>query len=428
MFKNFAIFLLCGFGVMWTSKAEAVEVRVALVQGQKTIALQADNSFEIHDLVSGATHSFSKGKYFAHVDGNNIKLEEQTLSNALELVALKDKSLPSINGRRYDGNVQLHLQKGTLLAVNRVELEQMLSRVLPQKTMPIWPDEAIKAQAVAARSYIMNAVHEPHGLGYDLTAVDDEITYLGLGQRVEKPAISKLIKATEGQYLADANGRPIYAVSTSSSGGKTETGKAALKKNFSYLQSVEDFDKDSPEYKWELRISPEYVHNLLEQNGFILGKLANVRLSTLENPGGDRSPSGRVEYIIWGGTLGSVKLSGKKMMELLNLNSSFFDVEVGTPAPEVLKVPIENSYGMEVGKKEIPIKVKEEKKQVWSNFVKSHHVITGSKDEKIIFHGYGKGHGAGLSAWGAKGMAGGEEPKSYKEILAHYYPGTYLVK
>lgn len=428
MFKNCALCLLCGLGILWTSMVEAMEVRIALVQGQKTIALQADNEFEVHDLFSGANHALPKGKYFAHIDGDTIKLEEKVMGNNLELIAVKGKALPSINGRRYDGSIQLRLLNNSLLAVNRLDVEQLLCRVLPQKTMPIWPDEAIKAQAVAARSYVMHAVENPSGLGYDLAAVDEEISYLGLGQRTEKPAISKLIKATEGQYLADVNGRPIYAVSTSSSGGKTETGKAALKKDFRYLQSVEDFDQDSPEYKWEFRISPEYVQNLLEQNGYILGKLANVRLSTLEKQGGDRSPSGRVEYVIFGGTLGSVKLTGKKIAELLNLNSSYFDIEVGTPAPEVLKVPIENSYGMEVGKKEIPIKVKEEKGQVWSNFVQSHHVITGSKDEKIIFHGFGKGHGAGLSIWGAKGMAGGEEPKSYEEILAHYYPGTYLVK
>lgn len=428
MLKRIVYILIMTLCLMWTASAFATEVRIALVQGQSTIALQADHDFEVRDLLTGDVQSLPKGKYFAHVENGGVKLENSGFSRAVELAPLDNKDLPTVNGRKYDGTLQLRVEKNALLATNSVELEKFLYRVLPSKTMPIWPEEAIKAQAVAARSYVLHKLQQQRGASYDLSALDKEVGYSGLGQRLEKPAITKIIKTTEGQYMADAYGNPIFAVSTSSSGGKTEAGADAVDKNYSYLQSVEDFDSDSPEYTWELRISPEYVKGILEQNGYLLGKLANVRLSTMDNIGSDRSDTGRVRYIIFGGTLGTAKISGEKLAELLGLNSCYFDVETGTPAPEVLKVPIENSYGMEIGKKDIPIKVKEGDKQVWSNFVKSHHVVSGAKDEKIIFKGKGKGHGAGLSAWGAKGMASGDEPKNYQEILEHYYPGTHLVR
>ena len=95
--------------------------------------------------------------------------------------------------------------------------------------------------------------------------------------------------------------------------------------------------------------------------------------------------------------------------------------------PEKIEILIENRYGVEVARKEVPIKVHEKEPKIWNEYMQSYHVLTGDKDEKLIFHGKGKGLGAGLSAWGARGMASGDEPKKYQEILAHYYPGTKLV-
>lgn len=420
--------LLLSCCVLGTKATEATDIRVALVEGQNTIAVKAEDAFQIKDLATGEEQALPKGKYYAHVKDGVIQLEQHSFGKAVEIQAEKGKRLPSINGRIYDGTLQIRLQKDKLLATNTVELEQLLCRVLPHKTMPIWPDEAIKAQAVAARTYLLYQKQGNARQGYDIKAVDKETPYLGLGQRTEKPAISKLVKDTSGQYLVDATGRPIYAVTTSSTGGKTESAYEAWGKNYNCLQSVQDYAEDSPEYKWDFRISPEYVVGLLAQNGYNLGKLINVRLSTLKEPGGDRTATGRVKYIIFGGTIGTAKLTGEKVAELFNLNSNYFDVETGTPVPEKIDLPITNAYGMEIGKKEVPIKVRETEPKIWNEYMKSYHILTGGKDEKLIFHGQGKGLGVGLSAWGARGMASGTEPKNYEEILAHYYRGAYLVK
>ena len=82
----------------------------------------------------------------------------------------------------------------------------------------------------------------------------------------------------------------------------------------------------------------------------------------------------------------------------------------------------------EIGSKDIDIKVKEDGKPVWKNLVRSYHMLGGGKDEKIIFHGKGKGDGLGLSAWGARGMANSNAKLTYKDILRHYYPQTSLVQ
>ena len=85
-------------------------------------------------------------------------------------------------------------------------------------------------------------------------------------------------------------------------------------------------------------------------------------------------------------------------------------------------------YGFEYGTKEMPIKVNESDKPVWSNLRKSYHIIGGDKDEMLTFKGKASGSGSGLSVWGARGMANADETTTYKNILAHYYPGTKLVK
>ena len=115
---------------------------------------------------------------------------------------------------------------------------------------------------------------------------------------------------------------------------------------------------------------------------------------------------------------------------MLALSSSLFDVYDSEPMPDKLDVPIENSYGMEVGRKQIPIEIKGKDGNAWKSVIPGYHFLNQSKDETLVFKGKGTGSGLGLSKWGAKGMADEAPEKSenyYKTILQHYYPGTYLV-
>lgn len=355
-------------------------------------------------------------------DDNNV------FGNEAVVAAAAGKSSPQINKRSYKGDFQLQAEQGDkLLVVNRLPLEDYLASVLPAKTMSVWPDEVIKAQAVAARSYALYKMQHSDK-AYALLATDRELPYEGTGKRIEKDAVTKLIQATKGQYLVDAYGNAIEAVTTSSSGGRTESALNLWGTPVSYLQSVADYDSDSPEYTWERRIAPALLESLAAQRGYTTGKLTSIRLSPLDDAGVDRTPTGRVKYIILSGEAGAVKISGSELQDLLGLNSTLFDIETGTPVPETLKVPIEDYYGMEIGSKDIDIKVNESKKPVWKNLVRSYHLLGGGKEEKIIFHGKGKGSGLGLSAWGARGMANADAKTTYKTILAHYYPGAKLVR
>ena len=140
-----------------------------------------------------------------------------TFGSTISLHALEGKPGPKVNQRSYKGFLQVQAEQGKLLIVNHLDLEQYLASVLPAKTMVVWPDEGIKAQAIAARSYALYNKRLNRGKQYDLTANDQELPYEGTGPRIEKASITKLIGATRGQYLVDAQGLPIEAVTTSSS-------------------------------------------------------------------------------------------------------------------------------------------------------------------------------------------------------------------
>ena len=429
MLRKLLILSVLLFTFIFASAAAAAEqIRIGIVVGQATAELSCEDEFTVRDS-AGKTTTMPKGKYFIHVQQGKLFFDDNNeFGNEAFVAAAAGKSLPQINKRSYKGDFKLQAEQGNkLLVVNRLPLEDYLASVLPAKTMSVWPDEVIKAQAVAARSYAMYKMEQSKN-AYALLATDKELPYEGTGKRIEKSAVTKLIQATKGQYLADAYGRAIEAVTTSSTGGRTESALNLWGTPVSYLQSVEDYDSDSPEYTWERRVSPAFLEGLLAQRGYAAGKLTSIRLSPLDDAGVDRTPTGRVKYIILSGEAATVKISGDELVELLGLNSALFELETGTPVPETLKVPIEDYYGMEIGSKDIDIKVNESKKPVWKNLVRSYHLLGGGKEEKIIFHGKGKGSGLGLSAWGARGLANADAKATYKTILAHYYPGAKLVR
>lgn len=429
MLRKLLILSVLLFTFIFASAAVAAEqIRIGIVVGQATAELSCEDEFTVRDS-AGRTTTLPKGKYFIHAQQGKLFFDDNNVfGNEAVVAAAAGKKSPQINKRSYKGNFQLQAEQGNkLLVVNRLPLEDYLASVLPAKTMSVWPDEVIKAQAVAARSYAMYKMQQSKN-AYALLATDKELPYEGTGKRIEKDAVTKLIQATKGQYLADAYGSAIEAVTTSSTGGRTESALNLWGTPVSYLQSVEDYDSDSPEYTWERRVSPALLEGLLAQRGYAAGKLTSIRLSPIDDAGVDRTPTGRVKYIILSGEAATVKISGDELVELLGLNSALFELETGTPVPETLKVPIEDYYGMEIGSKDIDIKVNEPKKPVWKNLVRSYHLLGGGKEEKIIFHGKGKGSGLGLSAWGARGMANADAKTTYKTILAHYYPGAKLVR
>ena len=426
---------------LFTGSAQASsDIDIGLIVSQFSAEVIAPSSF-VATVPDGTKTTLEKGKYFIAVNQGKIKIGNSQFPSGtvLEIAEAKDAdkssaarphSLFTVNRQEYRGTLRIYITNDgkNLTVVNRVPMEYYVNSVLGPKSSPIWPDEAIKAQAVAVRSLAWYYKNNPESGLFAVRAVDPEAFYGGV--RNENKNITKIAAQTAGQVLY-YNGRPAAAFTCESSGGMTVSAAEALQKDIPYLQPVQDYDADCPGFTWEKKIQTATISRILDQGGHKLGRLRGYRISDSKKPDSkDRYPSGRVKTIYWQGELDSVTMTGQEFADMLALSSNWFDAYITDPVPQKLDVPIENGYGIEVGRKQIPIEVKGRESQTWKSAIPGYHFLEGTTEETILFKGKGIGRGLGLSKWGAKGMADAAPEKTkdyYKTILQHYYPGTYLV-
>ncbi|MFX3634080.1 MAG: stage II sporulation protein D [Candidatus Pristimantibacillus sp.] len=284
------------------------------------------------------------------------------------------------DGRNALNNLYVRVYMTKENRVERIPLETYVQGVVAGE-MPIeFELEALKAQAIAARTYIVRrmALKDDSGMPEagigskaDVTDTIDHQVYLSLNQlekkwpkdkrKANKTKLSEAIEQTRGQIIT-YDGEPIQAVFFSTSNGYTENSEEYWQQEIPYLRSV-----DSP---WDEAISPRYketVELTLKQFYSKLGisiegsKKPSIRIL-------DKTTGNRIGMI----TIGGATLSGREVREKLELASSQF---------------------------------------TWS--------IEG---DSITITTFGYGHGVGMSQWGANGMA--KAGHGAEEIIVHYYSGT----
>lgn len=159
---------------------------------------------------------------------------------------------PSQNGNVWIGNawyrgrVLLLPRNGGLTAINYVDLEEYLYSVLGAEMDGGWPQEALKSQAVAARTYALYKRQRSNGI-FDVG--DDQNWQVYKGLITESAGTRSAVSATRGQVLI-YNGQAILAAFHSSSGGHTENVEDVWNEPLPYLRGVPDFDQGTPVFEW----------------------------------------------------------------------------------------------------------------------------------------------------------------------------------
>lgn len=298
-------------------------------------------------------------------------------------------------GRRsYQGPLSAGIgPDGKLELYERLPVEDYLEGVLPAEMPPLWPLEALKAQAIAARSEVLVNLATKHRLeGFDFCAVEHCRAYLGAGGR--DPRTSGAVRATRDEILVQG-GRIIPAVFSSNCGGWTENNETPWRApEDAALRGVSDLasgaggpsPRASGVSKW-LRTPPK-AHCSGDASYFRWRRSFTQReLSALVNK---RHTVGAVESI----ALGDRGISGRLKW-----------------------VRVAGTKGTETIHKELPIR------QAFGGLPSALFVIEttrGSRDAPAFtFVGGGRGHGVGLCQHGARGMA--EAGFVYTEILTHYF-------
>jgi stage II sporulation protein D len=281
-----------------------------------------------------------------------------------------DNQTVSIDGKAYRGILTITAAKGRLLVVNHIPLEDYLCGVLPREMAPSWPLEALKAQAVAARTYALYHMLLRRSDAYDVLSTTSSQVYGGSEKNY--PAVRSAVDATRGLVLAEG-GRLALTLFHANSGGLTESCENIWGGRLAYLSSVEDpFSKNRPGDTWEKTLTAEEITAACMQFGIAAGAVQEIVPV-------ERSASGRI----------------KKLKVLTDSHTCFLSG---------------NSFRLIAG----PGKIK------GANFE-----VRKQKDH-FVFQGRGYGHGAGMSQWGANAMA--KKGFDYSAILGLYYPGANLVR
>ncbi|EMY76646.1 stage II sporulation protein [Leptospira weilii serovar Ranarum str. ICFT] len=271
--------------------------------------------------------------------------------------------------RKVRGTIHLIPQdQGSALVVNVLPLEEYLLAVVPSEVPYSWPMEALKAQAICARTYAVREILNKKNALYDVEATTNSQVYGGLEK--EHPFTTKAVQDTTG-VMAVFEENPIQAFFHSNSGGKTETPENVWGgKKIPYLPAVaSEFDRAGDNFYWRETISQELVNSKF--SNLKLGEIQSIQVLS-------RTASGRVDLMELNGTEGSSRIRGKEFRQTL-----------GAPVRSL-------RFGIQ------------------------------KEGNGFLVKGMGSGHGVGLSQWGSFGMA--KENYNYFEILRHYYPGTDLAR
>lgn len=332
-----------------------------------------------------------------------------------------------LGSHRYRGRLEIGRYGGrtTVTAVNVVSLEEYLYGVVPYEMPASWPMEALKAQAVCARSYALlkAGYHAETDIkrGYRMVDTVQSQVYGGTGH--EHARSNAAVDATRGQTLCYEN-RTVAGYYFSTSGGHTEDVEDVWGSERPYLQGVPDIYELNPSKEpWSVSVSGSRLEALLKENGKDVGKITKVvpEITTA---------SGRVYRLRVIGSKGSITLMTDELRNVLDLPSTKFKVIGSGTTPDA--VTVQGEGGTEQTRIRDCYVISSDGTVQSANGLTDQYVVlsednlTGFSADvpaegEFLFVGMGHGHGVGMSQSGARGMA--EQGYTYTEILEHYFTG-----
>ncbi len=232
------------------ASAAVSKVRVLLVPGAASVRVTSTAPFRVRagdgvltELPAGAADIDRRLRLL--VEGKRVRLPAP-----VTVLPGKGAQL-QLGDKRYRGSLRVDAVGGALQVVNVVPLEAYLQGVVPGEMPKDWPLEALKAQAVAARTYAMAGLLT--GKPYDLYSDYRSQVYYGVGS--ESPSTTRAVRETRGRILTYED-KPAQALYFSSSGGRTLSAVDVFGSDLPYLVGVDDpWDgvDGNPNHRWEPR-------------------------------------------------------------------------------------------------------------------------------------------------------------------------------
>jgi stage II sporulation protein D len=355
--------------------AAAPDVYVLLDGGVSEARVGVDGEYVVEDvdgdrlasgrrLVGGRVRS---GPGHQGLDLNGVALDTPTV-----VLRATDEDLFEYGGRRYAGDLEIRrLRDGRLDVVDVLDIEEYLAGVLFSEMPANFPEEALKAQAVAARTYARWRLQNGHEL---LRATEADQVYGGVGSGFDRARA--IVAATRGLVL-EVDGEPLCSYFSSTCGGATIDAPYVFPdRSRKGLTGVPcDACSASPKYRWSRALPlADFARRL------------DLPRGAVESITSRRDPLG---------------------------HTIAFDVVAGGRAKRVTGPDLRRLWntGADGDAERLP--------SCWLRSI--------SIDKSTLrVEGAGFGHGVGMCQWGAAGLA--KSGRDWREILAHYYRGADLVK
>ena len=342
------------------------ELRIGILSGVSKVSVEVSAPCFIIDAEKTKTpEKIAAGKSFV-IEAKDLNVD--AIEIRPEKILLRDLQV-AIDGKKYLGGLRINKVKGGLTVINIIPIEEYLRGVVPEEMSPSYPLEALKTQAVAARSFAMKNRNRHEKDGYDLCSSTHCQVYVGIK---EAEVSDEAITETRGEVLK-YGGKLADTNFHADSGGMTENVGDVWGTAAPYLIAVKEIIQLGE--PWTRKFSAADFSSRFGDN---FGSVKEIRLSklTIGTAASDRSASGRVKTAQIVGTKRTLKLAGTELRRKFSLPSTLFDMKL--------------------------------------------------EGDAVIFTGYGSGHGVGMAQKGAKSYA--ENGWTYDKILAHYYNGTKLSK
>lgn len=415
----------------------------------------------------GVYSIYTQGSGYSEAPYNNKRIAIYNEQGEILLIAENDQSaiefqgidfeysfpVTTVGSKKYRGSISVvNGQSKGLTAVNTVALDdEYLYGVVPGEMVPSWPMEALKAQAVAARTIAIFQYNKFEKRGYNV--VDTVSSQVYKGVTGEHPRTSQAVDETLGEVIT-YNDQIIDAVYFSTSGGYTENAEDVWGSPYPYLKAVPDTYETKPEMApWTRTITLEEIQKCVNAKGINIGQVEGLQIVS-------RTMAGRVKVLKIIGSKDTYSLTKEEIRTFFSgtkegsLKSRMFkfepydqtnnDIEQ-KPTQQIKEMGIMSSNNVLSSKLQDAFVMSanditeiEDKIAILSasdlveieRVTESENRPTGPLNEPtsiygdVTFYGKGYGHGVGMSQSGARGMA--EAGYTYDEILEYYYTGVEI--
>ena len=329
----------------------------------------------------------------------------------------------SVNGSNYRGGIEIIPDSnGTFTVVNFVNINDYIAGVVGKEMSPSWHIEALKSQAVCARSYTITTWRKHSSNGFNLCSTQHCQAYLGMSGETE----STIRAASETRDQVVMYGQSVAeTLYSSSSGGASAYSKNVWGSDVPYLTAVKDPYEayvDNPKAHWEVNLSKSDIKNSLAKSSVDIGEITDMKVT-----GADEY--GRTYEVTIYGTSDKYVLKNDRTRTFFGLNSQMYSIipqggEAVAQPLSVLSGTGQSTTDLFTLKGSKASGTMSDGFYIKSSGTTRHYVLQSANPDSWLLSGSGWGHGLGMSQYGAKGMA--EQGFGYKDILMFYFPGTYV--